>query len=143
MAFFGIFLGFLVTDLLAKWHGPEPVWFAVFPVGVCTLFVLGGGNFVWKYITDYRVRLLIDETGVTFDKRHFPWAQIGMLGRERRSALGDSIQLFLQCRGFSAARYLKTDDGFTQEEYDRLIGRLKATIGREHPHLKLGVSGGF
>lgn len=143
MAAFGTALGFLVPSWLAKWGGPDPFWFGLFPVGVCTFFTLVGVNFVWKYITDRRLPLVIDEAGVTYGKRHFPWAEIGMLGRVRRPAVGGAIQLFLQCRGLSAARFLKTDDGLPQAEYDRLMRRLKTTVGREHPHLRLGVAGGF
>ena len=108
----------------------------VFAIGIAGLMAVAGGWVVRNYLLHQSYTLQIDTNGVSYAGRHFPWEDIDSLSAHKD---GSKLQLGLNKRGrFVLDRCLPTDDGFTEDEFDKLMDELSQQLSRIHPHLNLG-----
>lgn len=139
----GVFAQLIPGVFYAKfWQDPGP---AVGGVVVALLFLLmvGVGGFSvavqcgWRYATNYRAEIRIDRRGITKGERHFGWDELVWVGATRNPFTGGlSLEFVAEHR---PAEQLPLDERLNQDAYDRLIQRLKSTVGVDWPHLTLGT----
>jgi hypothetical protein len=104
-------------------------------VGLCIFvgsFVFVGATLGYYYLTYYSKPLIIDMSGVTYGRKHFPWDMVATVGQDWKSP---ALQLMFQKRGWvSLTRPIWVDGGLSQAQFNRLMRDLSAHVTPLYPH---------
>lgn len=110
----------------------------VVPTVIFGALAFMGGLFLWHYIRDHAIPLVIDASGVRYGRKHLSWAEIDSLrGQITGRRWSGMLQLVLRRRGrLFFGPPLTTTPGLSPAECADLMGRLQREITPVHGHLK-------
>ena len=129
--FFGPVFGLFFCDLFR----PHTTSEIALGIGLCIFagtFVVTGIMFGYYFLTDYKKELTIDQTGVTYGRRFYPWS---CLATVTKSPKAPERQLMILKTGFMPLnRPIWIDGGLSENQYSRLMRDLSRLITPLHPH---------
>lgn len=129
--FSGLLLCLFARDLFRP-HSQSEI---LLGIGLCVFtgfFTWIGGLLSFYYLTSHTKELVIDQSGVRYGQRHFPWTDIRTITEHPKAT---ELQLMLLKRGrFPLMRPIWIDGGLSSSQYSRLMRDLSRVITPSHPH---------
>lgn len=99
------------------------------------LFYIGTTLF-FSLVTGYAKRLVISEEGVRYGNAFFSWKHISWIDARLRSG---TYQIYIhRNRGLFRSRWLIIDDGFSEEQRERLMQQLSSRVLPRFAKLRIG-----
>lgn len=106
------------------------------------LFLVGGLLFYigttlfFSLVTGYAKRLVISEESVRYANAYFHWRHILWIDARLK---GGTYQVFIRrSRGLFRRRWLKIDDGLSEEQREKLLKQLTERVKPRFDHLRIG-----
>jgi hypothetical protein len=128
---FGPVFGLFSWDLFR----PHTTSEIVLGIGLCIftgVFLVTGIMLGYYFITDHKKELTIDQNGVTYGRRFYPWS---CLATVTKSPKAPERQLMILKTGFMPLnRPIWIDGGLSADQYSRLMRDLSRLITPLHPH---------
>jgi hypothetical protein len=96
------------------------------------LFLLGTGTWLlWAHISNYTVRLVITDWGVTYGRNNWEWKKIKSM--HPRYLSNEKLILYIQLKGvFGVERVLTTDNLISPSAYRTMSDALRNAIKHKY-----------
>jgi len=90
---------------------------------------------VYRFITDRRDVIRLDDEGVTIGDDHWGWDEIAWIRAASPGLLQKGMQLEFQPKGFSALRGILPDEPLSPRLCADVLAEMKAALEERHPGL--------